>query len=197
MGIVLRTVRARANLRCTSLGGYTSINVSNAAAGDCVAVDSSASASYVSVGPGAVELVEPFLLATLPIARAFSLILKDHVPNLAVRRARNRVAAIASDVIFNFLRCNSSFVVRQSAVRALYSTGSGAAVPVLIERLRSPEERISGTAEFGLQVLMHRRATEPNSETKPATTYARWTHGGTLIARTQQYSSTTSAMTSC
>lgn len=65
--------------------------------------------------------------------------------------------------------------VRQSAVRALYSTGSRAAVPVLIELLRSPEERVSETAEFGLQVLTHHRATEPNSEVKPAATYPKWT----------------------
>jgi len=70
---------------------------------------------------------------------------------------------------------DQSIDVRQSAVRALYSTGSRAAVPVLIELLRSPDERMSGTAEFGLQVLTHRRATKPNSETKPATTYPRWT----------------------
>ena len=67
-----------------------------------------------------------------------------------------------------------SIDVRQSAVRALSLTSSRNAVPVLIELLRSPEERVSGTAEFGLQVLTHRSATEPNSGAIPATTYAKW-----------------------
>jgi hypothetical protein len=68
-----------------------------------------------------------------------------------------------------------SIDVRQSAVRALYLTSSRNAVPVLIELLRSPEERVSGTAEFGLQVLTHRSATEPNSGVTPASGYAKWT----------------------
>ncbi len=77
---------------------------------------------------------------------------------------------------------DQSLDVRQSVVRALYSTGSRTAVPVLIELLRSPEERLSGTAEYGLQVLTHRRATDPDSQVQPAATYsiwARWwnTHG--------------------
>jgi HEAT repeat protein len=70
---------------------------------------------------------------------------------------------------------NLSIDVRQSAVRALYSTNSRNAIPVLIELLRSPEERVSGTAEFGLQVLTHRSATENNSGAKPATGYTKWT----------------------
>lgn len=70
---------------------------------------------------------------------------------------------------------HQSIDVRQSAVRALYSTGSRAAVPVLMELLRSPDERVSGTAAFGLQVLTHYSATEPNSGIKPAATYAKWT----------------------
>jgi len=65
--------------------------------------------------------------------------------------------------------------VKQSAVRALYSTGSRLAVPVLIELLRSPEERVSGTAEFGLRVLTHHSATRPSSGVKPASTYPIWT----------------------
>ena len=69
---------------------------------------------------------------------------------------------------------HQSIDVRQSAVRALYSTGSRAAVPVLLELLRSPNERVSGTAEFGLQVLTHYTATEPNSGIKPEATYAKW-----------------------
>jgi len=67
-----------------------------------------------------------------------------------------------------------SIDVKQSAVRALYLTGSINAVPVLIELLRSTEERVSWTAEFGLQVLTHRSATTPNSGVTPATTYAKW-----------------------
>jgi hypothetical protein len=70
---------------------------------------------------------------------------------------------------------NLSIDVRQSAVRALYLTSSRNAVPVLIELLLSPEDRVSGTAEFGLQVLTHRSATENNSGAKPATGYTKWT----------------------
>jgi hypothetical protein len=44
---------------------------------------------------------------------------------------------------------DSSIDMRQSAVRALYLTSSRNAVSVLIELLRSPEERVSGTAGFG------------------------------------------------
>lgn len=46
-----------------------------------------------------------------------------------------------------------SFDTKQAAVRALYLTGSRAAVPVLIGLLRSPEWRVSLTAESGLQLL--------------------------------------------
>jgi HEAT repeats len=67
-----------------------------------------------------------------------------------------------------------SIDVKQAAVRALYLTGSTNAVPVLIELLRSAEVRVSDTAEFGLRVLTHRSATEPNSGVTPATTYAKW-----------------------
>jgi HEAT repeat protein len=67
-----------------------------------------------------------------------------------------------------------SLDVRQSAVRALYLTGSRNAVPVLIELLRSPEERVSGTAEFGLQVLTHRSAMEPSPGVTSPGNYAKW-----------------------
>lgn len=70
---------------------------------------------------------------------------------------------------------NPSIDVRQSAVRGLYATGSRNAVPVLIGLLRSTEERVSGTAEFGLQVLTHRSATEATSAANPAVTYTKWT----------------------
>jgi hypothetical protein len=69
----------------------------------------------------------------------------------------------------------ASIDVRQGAVRALYLTGSRNAVPVLIELLRSPEERLSGTAEFGLEVLTHFTARQPNSGIKPAAIYSKWT----------------------
>jgi hypothetical protein len=63
---------------------------------------------------------------------------------------------------------------RQDAVRALYLTGSRQAVPVLIDLLRSPEDRLSGTAEYGLQVLTHREAADPQAGIPPAATYPAW-----------------------
>lgn len=63
---------------------------------------------------------------------------------------------------------------RQDAVRALYLTGSRQAVPVLIGLLRSPEDRLSGTAEYGLEVLTHREAAIPQAGIPPAATYSRW-----------------------
>jgi HEAT repeat protein len=69
---------------------------------------------------------------------------------------------------------DQSIEVQQSAVRALYLTGSRDAVPVLIELLLSPEERLSGTAEFGLQVLTHFTATSPRSALNPAASYSKW-----------------------
>jgi hypothetical protein len=69
---------------------------------------------------------------------------------------------------------DASIEVRQAAVRALYLTGSRSAVPILIELLRSPEERLSGTAEFGLQVLTHFTAAQPNSGIKPGAIYSKW-----------------------
>lgn len=69
---------------------------------------------------------------------------------------------------------NPSLDVQQSAVRALYLTGSRAAVPVLIELLRSPQERISRTAEFGLETLTHHGAPEPDSGVQSPTNYAKW-----------------------
>jgi HEAT repeat protein len=69
---------------------------------------------------------------------------------------------------------NASIEVRQAAVRALYLTESRSAVPILIELLRSPEEQVSGTAEFGLEVLTHRSAKEPTSVSIPAVSYPTW-----------------------
>lgn len=69
---------------------------------------------------------------------------------------------------------NASIDTRQAAVRALYFSGSRKAVPVLIELLRSPEERVSGTAEFGLQVLTHRFPAGINAKENPASAYPKW-----------------------
>jgi HEAT repeat protein len=78
-----------------------------------------------------------------------------------------------------------SIDVKQSAIRALYLTASRQAVPILIELLRSPEERISGTAEFGLQVLTHRTIGEQSGQaTAHASTYAAWQHWWMLHTKT-------------
>lgn len=64
---------------------------------------------------------------------------------------------------------------QQATVRALYLTGSRAAVPVLIGLLRSPEWRVSQTAEFGLQVLTHRSGAKTYSmNPPPPDTYSKW-----------------------
>jgi HEAT repeat protein len=64
---------------------------------------------------------------------------------------------------------------RQAAIRGLYSTGSRFAVPVLIELLRSPQWRESLTAEYGLEVLTHRRgASTELAEPPPPDTYLKW-----------------------
>jgi hypothetical protein len=68
---------------------------------------------------------------------------------------------------------NTSVEVRQAAVRALYLTRSRSAVPILIALLRSPDERVSGTAEFGLEVLTHHAARQTNSTA--AVSYWTWT----------------------
>lgn len=68
-----------------------------------------------------------------------------------------------------------SLDTQQAAVRALYVTGSRAAVPVLIGLLRSPEWRVSLTAEYGLQVLTHRIGAKTDSmNPPPPDTYAKW-----------------------
>ncbi len=64
---------------------------------------------------------------------------------------------------------------RQAAIRGLYSTGSRLAVPVLIALLRSPQWRESSTAEYGLEVLTHRRGVEANTmDPLPQETYGKW-----------------------
>jgi hypothetical protein len=69
-----------------------------------------------------------------------------------------------------------SINTRQAAVRALYLTGSRVAVPVLIGLLQSPEWRVSGTAEYGLEVLTHRSgATTDSMKPPPPGTQAKWT----------------------
>ena len=68
-----------------------------------------------------------------------------------------------------------SLNTEQAAVRALYLTGSRAAVPVLIGLLRSPEWRVSLTAEAGLQVLTHRSGAKTDSmNPPPPDTYSKW-----------------------
>jgi hypothetical protein len=69
----------------------------------------------------------------------------------------------------------SSVDTRQAAVRALYLTGSREAVPVLIDLLRSPEWRVSLTAEYGLEVLTHRSGSKTNSmNPPPPDAYTKW-----------------------
>lgn len=68
-----------------------------------------------------------------------------------------------------------SIDTQQDAVRALYLTGSRAAVPVLISLLRSPEWRVSGTAEFGLESLTHWSGADTKEmKPPPPDTYTRW-----------------------
>ena len=68
-----------------------------------------------------------------------------------------------------------SIDTRQDVVRGLYLTGSRAAVPVLIGLLRSPEWRVSGTAEYGLEVLTHRSGAKVNTmNPPPPDAYDKW-----------------------
>ena len=71
---------------------------------------------------------------------------------------------------------NPSIDTRQAAVRGLYLGGSRKAVPLLIELLRSPEERVNGTAEFGLQVLTHRFPAGTSTKENPSSAYLKWIH---------------------
>jgi hypothetical protein len=71
---------------------------------------------------------------------------------------------------------DESSMNRQSAVRALYMTGSRAAVPVLIELLRTPDARLNKTAEFGLEVLTHLRTAESPESIPPEVRYLKWAH---------------------
>lgn len=80
-----------------------------------------------------------------------------------------------------------SIDVKQSAIRALYLTASRKAVPILIGLLRSPEERISGTAEFGLRVLTHRSVGErPGQATGDSSTDRVWLRWWTLHGKTAE-----------
>ena len=68
-----------------------------------------------------------------------------------------------------------SLNTKQAAVRALYLTGSKTAVPVLIGLLRSPEWRVSLTAEYGLQILTHRSGAKTETmNPPPPDTYSKW-----------------------
>jgi hypothetical protein len=74
-----------------------------------------------------------------------------------------------------------SIGTEQDAVRALYLTGSREAVPVLINLLRSPEWRVSSTAEFGLEALTHRSGADTHEmKPPPADTYSKWVRWWTL-----------------
>jgi len=71
---------------------------------------------------------------------------------------------------------DKSSMNREAAARALYNTGSRAAVPVLIELLRWPDESMNKTAEFGLGVLTHRTAAERRESIPPEVRYLKWVH---------------------
>jgi HEAT repeat protein len=71
---------------------------------------------------------------------------------------------------------NPNWDAQQSAVRALYVTASRAFIPALIELLRSSEERICRTAEFGLETLTHHGAPEPDPGIDSPSNYTKWIH---------------------
>jgi len=93
---------------------------------------------------------------------------------LAIESSGNAGGAAAVPALVRELN-DPSLNTQQAAVRALYLTGSRAAVPVLIGLLRSREWRVSGTAEYGLQVLTHRSGAKTDSmNPPPPDTYFRW-----------------------
>jgi len=63
---------------------------------------------------------------------------------------------------------------RINAVTALGDTGSRAAVPMLLEYLKSPETDISERARYGLETLTHRTARVGSSKQPPQTEYVMW-----------------------
>lgn len=75
------------------------------------------------------------------------------------------LSTLAKDPDKNFTAVN--------AVSAMGYTASRAAVPILLDFLRSPDPNISDRARYGLRLLTHRTATnEPDGS--PQSEYARW-----------------------
>jgi hypothetical protein len=94
---------------------------------------------------------------------------------LALVSAGEAGGAEAVPALMGALKDESS-MNRLSAVRALYMTDSRAAVPMLIELLRTPDTKLNKTAEFGLAVLTHRRAAESEESMPPEVRYLKWEH---------------------
>ncbi|HKO18409.1 MAG TPA: HEAT repeat domain-containing protein, partial [Acidobacteriaceae bacterium] len=104
---------------------------------------------------------------------------REHSPDsynreLAIESAGKAGGAAAIPALVAELS-NPSLDTEQDAVRALYLTGSREAVPVLITLLRSPEWRVSSTAEFGLEVITHGSGASRNEmKPPPPEAYAKW-----------------------
>jgi hypothetical protein len=100
--------------------------------------------------------------------------------DLAIESAGKAGGAAAVPALVSELS-DPSIDTEQDAVRALYLTGSREAVPVLIELLRSPEGRVSSTAEYGLEMLTHRSGASTNEmKPPPPDTYPKWVRWWTL-----------------
>lgn len=74
---------------------------------------------------------------------------------------------------------------RDNAEDALSFTGSRSAVPVLIQLLQSPDERISSFAEYGLERLTHLRGAKMDGvHPPPPDAYPKWIRWWTTDGRT-------------
>jgi hypothetical protein len=78
----------------------------------------------------------------------------------------------------------SSADARVAAVRALYLTGSRSAIPILIDLLRSPQEKVAEAAAYGLSALTHHDVGNSDAAARPSASYAWWAqwwlkHGAT------------------
>ncbi len=94
--------------------------------------------------------------------------------DLAIGSAGKAGGAAAVPALVAELK-DPSIDTQQDAVRALYLTGSRAAVPVLISLLPSRKWRVSGTAEYGLEALTHRSgASTKLMKPLPPDTYLKW-----------------------
>jgi hypothetical protein len=62
---------------------------------------------------------------------------------------------------------------RINAVTAMGSTGSRAAVPILLDLLKSSDTDIADRARYGLRLLTHRSASDDQSE-NPQSQYPKW-----------------------